>query len=248
MNAMRNLIPALILAAAAFAPAGAPGDEPPTEIRLGKPKPAPWRPDPALTRAAERFLAARQTASMDRTREPAARRWLPKAVKVDTATLVGKPGQTLVAFQFPEGGIEPLGVGGFRVTVYLLFADAQGRVAETRDEVLTFVGSRETYVCGALKTASSMRWDFEEVQKSADRLHSREAYDRADEFLKSWAMRVQGTAAYSMQDFYPAGSGKFMVPCLRFTAEVGKRGYEVLDSPLIMKRGPKGYQVELASN
>jgi len=248
MNSMRRLIPALILAAAAFAPAGAPGDEPPTEIRLGKPKPQAWRPDPALTRAAERFLAARQSASMDRSREPAARRWLPKAVKVDTATLIGSPGQTLVAFQFPEGGIEPLGVGGFRVTVYLLFADAQGRVAETRDEVLTFVGSRETYVCGSIKTASSMRWDADEVQKSADRLRSREAYDRADEFLKTWAMRVQGTAAYSMQDFYPAGSGKIMIPCLRFTAEVGKRGYEVLDSPLIMKRGPNGYQAELASN
>ena len=248
MNAMRRLIPALILVAAAFAPAGAPGDEPPTEIRLGKPRPAPWRPDPALVRTAERFLAARQSASMDRSREPAARRWLPKAMKVDTATLIGSPGQALVAFQFPEGGVEPLGVGGFRVTAYLLFADAQGRVAETRDEVLTFVGSRETYVCGSLKTASSMRWDTEEVQKSADRLHSREAYDRADEFLKGWAKGTRGTAAYSMQDFYPGGSGKIMIPCIRFTAEAGKRGYEVLDEPLIMRRGPKGYQVELASN
>ena len=51
-----------------------------------------------------------------------------------------------------------------------------------------------------------------------------------------------------MQDFYPAGSGKIMIPCLRFTAEVGKRGYEVLDSPIIMKRGPRGYQIEIASN
>jgi len=58
MNAIRNLIPALILAAAALAPAGAPGDEPPTEIRLGKPRPQAPRPDPSLTRAAERFLAA----------------------------------------------------------------------------------------------------------------------------------------------------------------------------------------------
>ncbi|TMQ51103.1 MAG: hypothetical protein E6K71_00860 [Candidatus Eisenbacteria bacterium] len=248
MNAMKRLIPALVLLAAGFAPAGAPGDEPPTEIRLGKPKaPAP-RPDPSYARAAERFLAARQSASIDRSREPAARRWLPKAVKVDTATLIGSPGQRLVAFQLPEGGIEPLGIGGFRATVYLLFADAQGRVAETRDEVLTFVGSRETYVCGALKTASTMRWDSEDVRKSAERLHSREAYERADEFLKDWVNQQRRTAAYSMQDFYPAGSGKIMIPCLRFTAEVGKRGYEVLDSPIIMKRGPRGYQIEIASN
>ncbi len=248
MNAMRRLIPALALVAAAFAPAGAPGDEPPTEIRLGKPRQEVKRPDPRYGRAAERFLAARQSASVDRSREPAARRWIPKAVKVDTATLIGSPGERLAAFDFPEGGIEPLGIGGFRVTVYLLFSDPQGHVTETRDEVLTFVGSGETYVCGSLKTASSMRWDSEEVRKSAERMHSRDAYDRAEEYLKGWAREQRGPAAFSMQDFYPGGSGKIMVPCLRFTSAMGKRGYQVLDSALIMRRGPKGYLIELASD
>ncbi len=250
MNAMKKLLPAVVLLAVAgpWVPAGAPGDEPPTEIRLGKPKPPAPPPDPAIERAAERFLAARQSASVDRSKEPAARRWIPGAVKVDAATLIGSPGQTLVAFDFGQGGVERLGVGGFRLKAYLLFADDQGRVVESRDEVLTFVGSGNNYVCGSLKTAGAMRWNPDDVQKSADRLKSREAFDRADAFLRSWVKQQKRTAAYSMQDFYPVGPGKIQIPCLRFTAQFGKRGYDVIDSPIIMRRGPRGFEVELAAN
>ena len=227
---------------------GAPGVEAPTEIHIGKaPPPAP-RPDPAYARAVERFLAARQDASQDRSREPAARRWLARAVKADAATLIGAPGQTLVAFDFKEGGIERLASGAFRISVYLLFADHQGRVVESRDETIILVGGPGTFICASLKTASVMHWDSSEVMKTADQLRSREALERADEALKSWVKQQARSAAYSIEDIYPAGNGKIMIPCLKFTAEAGKRGYDVLDSPIIMRRGTRGYQIEPPAN
>jgi hypothetical protein len=238
----------LFLAAIPFGPSGAPGGESPTEIRIGKaPPPAP-RPDPAYARAAERFLAARQGASLDRSREPGVRRWLAAAVKADAATLIGAPGQTLVAFDFKDGGIQRLASGAFRISAYLLFADRQGRVVESRDETLILVGGPTTFVCASLKTASVMHWDSGEVVKTAEQLKSRDALEQADEFLRIWAKQQARSAAYSIEDIYPAGYGKIMIPCLKFTAEFGKRGYDVVDSPIIMRRGPRGYQFDPPAN
>ena len=238
-------LPALILLAFAVphASSTAPA-EAPAEIRIGKaPRPAP-KPEPAHVRAVERFLAARQSASLDRSREPAARRLLAAGVKADSRTLAGEPGQTLVAFDFSDGAIERVVEGRFRVSVYLLFADRQGRVAESRDEVLTFSGGGGATLCTSLKTASVMHWDSQEVVKSADRLRSREALDRAEEFLKDWAQGQTRIGAYSIEGVYPAGSARIMIPCLKFTSEFGKRGYDVVDAPIIMRRGPRGYQIE----
>ena len=243
-------LPALILLAIATPRASsvAPAEEAPAEIRIGKaPRPAP-KPDPAQMRAVEGFLAARQSASIDRSRAPAARRWLTGAVKVDAATLAGESGQTLVAFDFTDGSIERMGEGRFRASAYLLFADRHGRVTESRDEVLTFSGGGQGYGCTSLKTASVMHWDSEEVVKSADRLRSRQALDQADEFLRAWATRQTRLGAYSIEGVYPAGASRIMIPCLKFTAELGKRGYDVVDSPIMMRRGPKGYQIEPVAN
>ncbi len=250
MPAVIQRIPALILLAftVAFAAPRASASEAPTEIRLGKPpQPAP-KADPAAVHAVERFFAARQSASMDRSRLPAARRWLTAAVKVDPSTLAGEPGQTLVAFDFQDGAIERLGNGRFRVSVYLLFADRQGKVAESRDEVLTFTGQAASYVCASLKTTNVMRWDTAEVVKSAERLHSSQALETADQSLKSWTQEQNRLAAYSIEDVYPAGTGRIMIPCLKFTAAIGTRGYDVVDSPIMMRRGPRGFQIEPAAN
>jgi|GEM_PF-2267908 len=250
MFASTRTLPALILLA--LAASGAPGalaaGSAPTEIRLGKAsQPAP-QADPAQVRTVERFMTARQSASLDRTKLPAARRWLTGAVQVDANTLAGEPGQTLVAFDFPDGAIERQTDGRFRVSVYLLFADRQGKVVQSRDELLTFTGKAGAFVCAALKTTNVMHWDSDEVVKSAARLHSSQALDVAEQSLRSWASQQTRVAAYSIEDVYPAGIGQIMVPCLKFSAEFGKRGYDVADVPIMMRRGSKGYQIEPTAN
>ena len=221
---------------------------PPDEIRLGKAAPAVPQAEPAQVRVVERFFAARQSASLDRTKLSAARRWLTASVKVDASTLAGDPGQTLVAFDFTDGAIEKLGSGRFRADVYLLFADRQGKVTQSRDEILVFVPRAGGYACAALVTAGTMHWDSGEVVKSAARLHCGNALDQADAMLREWATRQTRLAAYSIEDVYPAGMGRILIPCLQFTAAEGKRGYDVVDSPLIMKRGSKGYEIEPVAN
>ncbi len=238
---------AFTVACAAPAPRASASDAP-AEIRLGKQTaPAP-KPDPATMRAVERFFAARQSASLDRTRLAAARRLVTAAVRADDATLAGAPGQILEAFDFNDGAIEQLAKGRFRVTVYLLFADHQGRVVESRDEALVFTSQGSSYVCASLKTTNLMRWDSNEVVKGAARLKASQALDRANESLQGWTRQQSRLAAYSIEDVFPAGSGRIMIPCLKFTAEPGKRGYDVVDSPIMIRRGPRGYQIEPPAN
>jgi len=167
---------------------------------------------------------------------------------VDAATLAGEPGQTLVAFDFTDGAIEKMGSGRFRLAVYLLFADRQGKVVQSRDEVLVFTPQAGGYVCAALLTASTMHWDSGEVVKSAARLHCAPALEQADAMLREWATQQARLAAYSIEDVFPAGMGRILIPCLKFTAAEGKRGYDVVDSPIIMKRGSRGYQIEPVAN
>jgi hypothetical protein len=93
-----------------------------------------------------------------------------------------------------------------------------------------------------------MRWDSDEVVKSAARLHSSQALEEADQFLRGWATQQTRIAAYSIEDVYPAGIGQIMIPCLKFSAELGKRGYDVVDAPIMMRRGSKGYRIEPAAN
>jgi hypothetical protein len=199
-------------------------------------------------RAVERFLAARQSASADRSQERAARRFLTAAAKVDPATLVGEPGETLVAFDFRDTAIEHQAPGRFRATVYLLFANGEGRITRSRDEVLTFTGGPGGFFCASVKRTNAMSWDSDEIRKTAERLKASEGLDRAGDFLRAWATRQTRSAAYSIEDVYPAGRARIMIPCLRFTAEFGKRGYDVVDLPLMMSRGPKGYQLEPTAN
>ncbi len=246
MRPVIRSVPALMLLAFALAcPASrAAASEPPAEIRLGKrAEPAP-RADPQAVRAVERFFAARQSASLDRTRLAAARRLLTGAVRVDDATLKGGSGQTLLAFDFTDGAIERQSSHRIRVTVYVLFADRSGKVVESRDEVLTFTGQAGSYLCASLRTTSVMHWDSDEVVKGAARLKSSQALDRANESLMEWTRQQDRLAAYSIEDVYPAGNGRIMIPCLKFTAEPGRRGYDVVDSPIIMRRGPRGFQIE----
>jgi hypothetical protein len=171
-----------------------------------------------------------------------------KSATADVATLAGEPGQILVAFDFPDGAIEKLGGGRFRLAVYLLFADRQGKVVQSRDEVLAFVPQAGGYACAALLTASTMNWDSNAIVKGAARLHCSQALEEADASLREWATRQTRLAAYSIEDVFPAGSGRIMIPTLKFTAAQGKRGYDEVDSPIMMRRGPRGFQIEPVAN
>ena len=234
----------LVLLAVFVAPPHRVVADPPTEIRLGKAAPPRPKADTAQVKSIERFFAARQTASMDRTRLAAVRRMMAGGAAIDATTLLGDAGHILTAFDFTDGGIEPMGNGRFRVSVYLLFADRQGRVVESRDEMLAFAGQ----TCTALKVMNTMRWGTEDVEKSAHRLHLDQALDRADDFLRDWATKQVRLAAFSIEDVYPTGVNRVMIPTLQFSATPGKRGYDVVDSPLMIRRGSKGYMIESQAN
>ena len=219
-------------------------DPEPTEIRLGKAPAPPPAVDANKVRIVERFLAARQVASIDRSRESDPRRFLAGSAKVDDETLVGAKGQRMVAFDFKDAAIEAVGAGRYRAQVYVLFADSDGRVVESRDETLLFSAETGGAVCLSVKPTSVMHWDSSEVQKSASALSAKDALAKAEEFIRSWNQRQADFSAYSIEDIYATGKGQFLVPCLRFTAERGKRGYDVLDSPLVLSRSGSGYQID----
>jgi hypothetical protein len=172
---------------------------------------------------------------------------LSAGAKVDDATLTGSKGERIVAFDFHDATIDAAGTGRFTVSVYLLFADREGRVTESRDELLTFVGDHGSILCASLKPTNVMIWDSDEIERSADSLQARGALERASEFLDAWSARQKRMTAHSIEDIYRADAGKLLIPCLRFTAEIGKRGYEVLDSPLVASPGPDGFRVESSS-
>ena len=244
MNAVPMRIVLGSFLAAAFLACGAPA-----EIRLGKAASADTpKADPAQVRAVERFYAARQSASLDRARLGAARALIVGGAKMDAATLAGDPGRMLLAFDFPDGAVERLAPGRFRVSVYVLFADRQGRVVQSRDEIVTFAGERSGYTCASLKIASLMQWTSEHVEKTAARLHVSQALDHADEILNEWATQQKQLAAYSIEDVYPTGVNRVMIPCLAFSATAGTRGYDVVDTPIMMRRGSKGFEVESPAN
>lgn len=243
MRAFQRALLGSILLAIFLAPSHRVVAGPPAEIRLGKaPQPSP-QADPAQIRAIERFFSARQSASVDRTRLKAVRGMM-SGTALDGAVLAGDPGHVLTAFDFTDGAVERMGNGRFRVTVYLLFADRQGRVVESRDEALTFSGQ----TCTSLKIVNTMRWGSEEVEKSAHRLHVEQALDRADEFLQEWATKQTRLAAFSIEDVYPTGVNRVMIPTLQFAATAGKRGYDVVDAPIMIRRGSKGYMIEPRAN
>jgi hypothetical protein len=167
---------------------------------------------------------------------------------MDAATLVGGPGQILTAFDFTDGAIERLGSGRFRVSVYVLFADRQGKVVQSRNEVLAFGGEKGALTCTSIQTASVMEWASEPVVKTAARLHVSQALDHANEILQEWATKQTQLAAYSIEDVYPTAVNRVMIPCLAFSAVAGKRGYDVVDTPIMMRRGSRGFEVESPAN
>lgn len=237
---MRRLLP-LILVAFLATPALAGAGE--FDIQLGK-APSPRRPvDRAKVSVVERFLAARQAGSQDRRHRGDARSML--ATKVDEKTLFGPRYAGLVAYDFHDRSIRPAGKGAFLVDVYLLFADKDGVVQESRDETLKFAARAKGYVCTSVRPTGTIRWDLDGVSAAADSLGAEDALARARNALRAWAKRQRWNAAYSVADVSRGEDGRVYVQCLQFTASRGRRGIDATDSTLVLKKeSAGGYRID----
>jgi hypothetical protein len=239
---MKRIFAPMLLASLLAVPAFAGSDV--TEIRLGKEPPPPPRVDPAKVHAVTRFLGARQAASLDASRRGEARRLITPGAGADEATLVGAKGTRIIAFDFKDEALEPLGGGRFEVPVFILFADRTGSIVESRDERLTFAAQGGDFRCVSLKQINVMAWDKDAIEEEAASMNAKPALDRAEAFLREWAEREPRASGFSVKDLQKTDKGTLLVQCRRFTAEVGRRGYDVIDSPLVLTQSAGEYRVE----
>jgi hypothetical protein len=192
----------------------------------------------------ERFLAVRQSATEDADRRGEVRRLLGGSAKVTDATLFGPKGAHLAAYDFKNAALKPSGAGRFTVPVYLLFANRDGSVLESRDELLTFQTQGGGYACTADAVTGTMAWDSDAVARAAQAQGLGDGFNRAAAFLRDWSGKERRNAVYSIADFEKTPDGRLRVPCLRYVARSGARGYEVVDAPLVLIGAGDGYRVE----
>ncbi|HEU4725717.1 MAG TPA: hypothetical protein VFU59_10535, partial [Candidatus Eisenbacteria bacterium] len=232
----------VLLAAAQAAPANAAASAAAetggaaTEIRLGDAPPPPPAVDPSRANAVERYLAARQSGSIARSKGRAVK--LP-ALPPGAATaeeLYGPTTARLVAFDFTDESIESAGPGRFQVTTFLLFADGEGRIVESRDESLLFTRAGAGWTCASRKTTAAMSWSSDGVFDSAAALGVSDELRRAEAHLREWIVGPRQAFAYSVADVAKERDGRVVVQCLRFTADPGKRGFDVDSAPLVFSR------------
>ena len=212
------------------------------EIRLGEAPPAAPKANRDIVHAVERFLAARQDASIDRSLAGRARSLL--ATKAEDGVLFGPPDASLVAFDFHDDAIEALGSGRFRVTAYLLFSDDAGQVVESRDETLVFSSREGGAVCTELKTTNSIAWNQEGISEAAKNIGASLELDRANRYLREGSRGGDNFLAFSVADVTRETGGKVLIQCLRFKSQAGKRGFEVSASPLVLTRTADSIRVE----
>ena len=232
----------LLISAAAAAPTQ--GDSEVTEIRLGQAPPAHAKADPSLVHAVERFLAARQDASIDRTLAGHARALLATHEKVDDEVLFGPHDASMAAFDFHDDGIETLGSGRFRVTAYLLFSDDEGKIVQSRDENLVFTAREGGTACTELHTTNVISWNQDGIAETAKTIGASLELERANRYLREGARSGDRLLAYSLADVTRDSGGKVLVQCLRFRSQAGKRGFEVTASPLVLTRTADSIRVE----
>jgi hypothetical protein len=215
-----------------------------TEIRLGAPAPTAAPIDKAKVKAVERFLAARQTGSNDRDLASRARALLRTKERLEDAALFGPKGSTLAAFDFHDEAIEPASAGRFRVSVFLLFANAVGQVVESRDEELTLVKSGDSYVCGVLRVTNLIVWSQEDVLEAARSLGAAKELDEAQRHVRESAAAKTARVAYSFADVQKNADGRIVVQCLQFKSDPGRRGFEVTTAPIVLSRSDDSIRVE----
>jgi len=214
-----------------------------TEIRLGAPSPAPAPVDKAKVKAVERFLAARQTGSINRGLASRARALLSTKERLDDAALFGPKGSILAAFDFHDEAIEPAGAGRFRLSVFLLFANATGQVVESRDEELTFAKAGDSYVCGAIRVTNVIAWSQAEVLETARTLGASKELEEAQRYLRESSAGKNAQVAYSLADIQKNADGRIVVQCLRFKSDPGRRGFDVTTAPIVLSRSDDSIRV-----
>ena len=202
------------------------------EIRLGGTVPSF---DRSKIEAVESFLAARQDGSIDPSLAERVRSRIQTSEDVPSATLFGPKGATLAAFDFREDAVEAEG-DGFRVPVYVLFTDREGRIVESRDESLTFSLVDGSYVCADLRATNTVSWKDEGVRDAAKELGAEWELERVERHLREWSTDRNGLAGYSVSSVRPRGDGSFLVHCLRYESRPGHRGYRVDTSPIVLRR------------
>jgi len=246
---MRPASLALLLLVAAF-PAFAgtdPGSDSTaaTEIVLGDvTPPPPPAPDDFRVQAVEGFLAVRQDGSLGRAVDRAAKLKSMGPKGATEEEIYGPKGSRLIAFDFSPEAIESEGAGHFRVPVYLLFADEEGKVVESRDESLDFSETNGVWVCAARRTSAAMSWIGDGVLDTAESLGVSEELVQAEKHLQDWTIGRKESLAYSVADVAKEAGGRVIVSCLRYTAEYGRRGFDVKTEPLVLSREQGVLRVE----
>jgi len=228
----------LLFASSAFAEPGV------TDIRLGTPAPPPAPVDKVKVKAVERFLAARQAGSIDRSLASKARALVRTKERLPDGTLFGPKESNLAAFDFHDEAIEPAGAGRFRVSVFLLFANAGGQVVESRDEELTFSKAGDTYFCEGLRVTNLVEWSQADVLEAARSLGASRELDEAQRYLRQTAAGKTARVAYSLADVQKNPDGKIVVQCLRFKSDPGRRGFDVTTAPIVLSRSDDSIRVE----
>jgi hypothetical protein len=214
-----------------------------TEIRLGAPAPPAPSVDKTMVEAVEHFLAARQSASADPSHASRVRGLVTTKEHLDDATLFGPKGSSLAAFDFHDESIAPAEHGQFRVSVFLLFADAAGMVVESRDEELAFLRTGDHYTCEALRATNVIAWSQEEVLQAARSIGVSKELDEAQRVLRDSAA-AKTLIAYSLADVQKDPNGKVVVQCLRFKSDPGRRGFDVTTAPIVLSRSDDSIRVE----
>ncbi len=194
-------------------------------------------------KAVERFLAARQTGSFDRDLASRARALVRTKERLDEETLFGPKGSVLSAFDFHDEAIEPAGAGRFRVSVFLLFANASGQVVESRDEELTLSRAGESYVCEGLRVTNRVEWSQAEVLEAARSIGASRELDEAQRYLRQSAAGKNARVAYSLADVQKGADGRIVVQCLRFKSDPGRRGFDVTTAPIVLSRSDDSIRV-----
>lgn len=234
------LLCALLLAAStAWADADVP------VIRLGQAPPAPPAADPAKVKAVERFLADRQEASGNRVLAAALRRDLAAKRQIDDDLLVGPRGATLLAFDFEDADVPVRGARASRFTlpVHLLFAKTDGQVVETRTERLTFVAAGGGWRCADIVPTNVVTWDDSESLDAAKAAGIGAQIDALKEHLRRAARRDR-SVAYSLSDVDRAPDGRVTVRCLRYSAEPGRRGFDIENQAVVLVKQDGSYRID----
>jgi hypothetical protein len=234
------LLSLALVAAPAVAETGVP------EIRIvGEAPPAPAEPSPAAVKAVERFLSLRQEASVVRAKSSSVRRVMASGPQVNDETLVGPRGATLAAFDFKDADLPAARSRAtrFDVPARVLFAGADGQVVESRTEALTFVASGGGWACSKIVPTNVITWDSMEALERASGTGIAGEIGRLKAFLTGAATKKR-TVVYSVANVGRGANGTVVVQCLRYTAETGRRGFDVSDAPVVLSKQNGAYRIE----